>query len=215
MRRIMKFPAPALAAGLAWMAGVAGAADQPGAISARRFAPLPAPLSVRVEIGDDTRENVAVRDAVVRALASRGVRVTRGADAGVVLWLDSEVRRNVAAPARGGDFSRDADTPGSREDPGRRFGAEDNRDSVANLFSTGRDAVVTGRRSAPATDYGRGLRYVVNAAANDTATGRRVWQGHVRWDGTSTDAAATLAQLAPRLVPHLGSSLAETAFDLD
>ncbi len=203
-----------LAAGLILAAAVA-VGGEPGAMSARRFAPLPEPLSVRVEIGDDTRENVAARDAVVRALTARGVRVARGDDASLVLWLDGEIRRNVSAPARGGEFSRDAGPGTSRDDPTRRLGAEDGADSVANLLSTGRDAIVTGRRSTPSTDYDRALRYVVNATANDTATGRRVWQGHVRWDGSSGDPVATLARLAPRLVPHLGSSLGETAFDLD
>ena len=201
------------ASGLAWLASAGAATAADGAISARRFAPLPGSLVVRIDVRDDSRESTAIRDAVARALRERGVRVTTGADATLVLWLDAEVRRNVSGGGSRADFGGTTGMPVDREDPTRRFGAGDAEGST-NLLSTSRDAVVTGRRSS-APGYERALRYVVNAAANEVQGGRRVWQGHVRWDGTGDEPAALLARIAPRLVPHLGASLAETGFDLD
>jgi hypothetical protein len=200
-------------------AGPASAAD--GTVSSRRFAPLPDPLVVRVEAGDDGRASLAARDAFVAALRQRGVKLTSGSDATLVLRLDSEVRNNIRGGGGGGGRMSDGGSGMPAYDqPSTRLGAEDSGDRSTNLFSVGpgmrqqNDAII--RRDPRASqDYDRGLRYVVNVSGNETATGRFVWQGNVRWDGIAADDAAGLARIAPRLAPLLGTSLAATGFDLD
>jgi hypothetical protein len=215
---IRRAPAALLGTALLAAGGAASAAD--GSESARRFAPLPDPLVIRLETGDDNRASLAARDALAAALRRRGVRLTTGADATLVLRLDSEVRSNLRGPAPGGSMSDGGRGMPAYDDPASRFGAEDSGDRSTNLLSIGpggrqeNNAII--RRDRRTTqDYDRGLRYVVNASANELGTGRFVWQGHVQWDGIAADDSAGLARIAPRLAPLLGTSLAATGFDLD
>jgi hypothetical protein len=190
-------------------------------MSARRFAPLPEPLVVRLETGDNDRASLAVRDALAAALRERGVRLTAGGDATLVLRLDSEVRTNVAGGGGGsrGPGGGSAGLP-DYDNPSGRFGAEDSAGGSSNLLTfgpgmrQGNDAIIRRDPRAP-TNYERSLRYVVNANANEVGSGRFVWQGHVRWDGAEDDPSYILARIAPRLAPLLGTSLAATRFELD
>lgn len=179
----------------------------PGTMAARAFLAAPSPLAFAIEPGDNTDENVALAETLRKQAASRGMTV-QGNGSALVLRFDTEVR-TAQAPRR--SFSRDA---GSL-DPDPNTPTPPNADEqVTNMLSSGGGGVL-GTRSGSGANYARFLRYVINATLDDRSTGRRLWQGHVSYDTSSSDRTTTFVSLAPVLAEQIGKNVQERPFRLD
>jgi hypothetical protein len=179
----------------------------PGTMAARAFMAAPTPLAFAIEPGDNTDENMALAENLRKQAASRGMTVQRDGST-LVLRFDTEVRTGQA-PRR--SFSRDANSldpdPATPTPPGTG-------DQVTNMLSSSGGGVL-GSRGSSGADYARFLKYVVNATLDDRATGRRLWQGHVSYDSSSSDRTAMFVSLAPVLADQIGKNVQERSFRLD
>lgn len=191
------------------LAAAAQTADRaPGHVAARAFATTPAPLTMAIEPGDNTDENLALVARIAREAAAR--KMTVQPQASLVLRFDTEVRSNFRAPRQ--TFSREG---GRLSDPDIGTPAPpDADDQVANVLSSC-GAGVVGARKLPQTGYGSCLRYVINAMLDDRSTGRRLWQGHVSYDAAAPDRTAMFVALAPVLVDQIGKTVRQQSFRLD
>ncbi len=182
----------------------------PGRVSARSFATLPTPIAVVVAPTDNTDENEALARRFGEALAARGVHVV-AQGAPLVFYFDSEVRANVRGGGEGTDPGRAAI---ETEDPADRGLIKRDTPDPARSPGAGRDRLLGGRGGDQAY-YGRALRYVINATIDDARDGRRLWQGHVSYDGAETDRLGTLAAIVPFLVAEVGKTVQQRRFRLD
>lgn len=182
------------AGGLAALAGLllpmpAGAqGSAPGRITTRAFARLPSPLVVVVAPLDDSPENLRVRDEMRRVLRAAGHRVEER-EAPYRLGFATEVRPTVATQPRGPAAGETTDTLPDR--PWRP------------------------QPPAQSGSMARSLRYVINATLENTATGRRQWQGSARYDDAEPDRARVLVRLVQPLLAELGKTVAARRFTLD
>jgi hypothetical protein len=182
--------------------------DAPGHVAARVFAAAPAPLAFAIEPGDNTDENIALAESLGKEATARGIVIHRTGGA-LVLRFDTEVRTSEQISRR--SFSRE----GPRLDPDSPTPAPPGaRDEVANVLSSRGNAVIGGRPSG-GPDYGRLLRYVINATLDDRASGRRLWQGHISYDTSAPDRTQMFVALAPVLAEQIGKSVQEKPFRLD
>ncbi len=187
------------------LAGSAAAQDSsgkpPGRVVARSFVALPSPMVVAVETLDNTDENMALQRRFTAELARRGAK-TGGKEAPLAFVFATEVRRNVPSGSRA-DLSRESSSPPDGE--GER---------VTNLFSSTRESVLRNRPERP-VEYERALRYVINATIDDRRDGRRLWQGHISYDGAEGDRMTAFTAMVTRLVEQVGKNLQEGGFRLD
>lgn len=185
------------AAGTGW-SRVAFAQDaKPGRVTSRAFHPVVARTMIEVSPLDDRPENLAIATAL-RDELSRAGYLLGDATAPLRLSFDSEVR---AAP---GPVRQSPDQPAGR---GNAAGDEPNSPLPDRPVRRGSDGA--SRRPAPA------LRYVVNATLDDRATGKRLWQGNVRYDDAEGDRARVLVRLAVTLMAVFGKSEKGRSFALE
>lgn len=180
----------------------------PGHLATRVFAAAPTPLTLAIEPGENSDENMALAARIAQEAPARKIAVQPQAQ--LALRFDTEVRTNVRAARQ--TFSREG---GGLSDPDIAAPSPpDSRDQVANVASSC-GAGVVGAAPPRQTEYGRCLRYVINATLDDRASGRRLWQGHVSYDDAVPDRTAMFVALAPILVEHIGRSVPVRAFRLD
>lgn len=185
------------------------AQDQPGRLSARSFTPLPTPLVIDVEPDDNTDANIALAQRMAETLARSGIRVAPKTSP-LVLRFDSEVRENVSPERQ--RFDRESSTPRDDDLRGGASGPPDQRDEVANVFSSQGRGLMGPRRGE--RDYARALRYVINARIEGRGDGRRFWQGHLSYDTATTEGAALLEEMVPILLHEVGNTVQERRFAL-
>ncbi len=187
------------------IAGSAAAQDisgkPPGRVVARSFAALPTPIVVAVEVLDNTDENMALQRRFTDELARRGAKI-EGKEAPLAFVFATEVRRNVPAGSRP-DLSRESSSL-----------PDGDAERVTNLLSSTRESVLRSRPERP-VEYERALRYVINATIDDRRDGRRLWQGHISYDGAQSDRMAAFNAMVARLVEQVGKNLQESGFRLD
>jgi hypothetical protein len=200
-RRLILAGAALLATGVASRASAQSQqpAALPGRVSARRFLVIPPRQRIAVAPLDDRPENLRIAEALRRALERAGHVV---GETGAIwrLSFDSEVRPlagglpprpNPAAPA--GETTREVGPPDSLPD------------------RPVRPAPAPGRAGAPMAL----LRYVLNATLDENATGKRGWQGSVRYDAAEMDRARMLLRLVPPLMETFGRGQTARAFALE
>jgi hypothetical protein len=144
-----------------------------GRVTGRSFIKLPARQRIVVAPFDDRPENLRIAAAMSRHLERAG-HVVGPAGAAWRLSFDSEVR------------------PVAGEPPARPRAALPSTDG-SSAPETGAPVTLPDRPLRPAPIPGRGgapvaqLRYVINAVLEETATGKRAWQGSVRYDDAESD----------------------------
>jgi hypothetical protein len=191
------------------LGAVAQTSDRsPGQIIARAFETAPAPLAFAIEPGDNTDENMALAERIAKEAAKHGIGV-QPKRASLVLRFDTEVRAD--APQQP-SFSRQSSGLNGPDD--RTPNPPGARDEVGNIL-TSRGGGILDSRARPGSNSDRPLRYVINASLEDSATGRRLWQGHVRYDSNTPDRTAMFVALAPALVEQIGKTVQERSFRLD
>jgi len=173
---------------------------QPGRVTARSFKPVPSRITIEIAPLDNRPENLRIAAALRQQLGRAGhVVVTAGAP--WRLSFESEVR-----PLSSGETSRpqlpEAETA-------RRFD-DDTRLPAEIPDRPLRRAPIPG-----ASTGGPKLRYVLNATLDEAATGRRAWQGNVRYDDVESDRARTLLRLVDPLVSVFGRNQTGRSFALE
>lgn len=186
-------------------------APMPGRVSARSFHPLPTPLVIRVEPWENTDDNMAIARKITETAAARGIKIA-GQDTPFALRFDSEVRPNASPPERD-TLSRDRGTPAAIDRERQPLGTPNPDNEVTNLLSSSRNSVLGRRRDE--ANYGRALRYVINATVDDLRDGKRLWQGNVSYDTAESDRAAVLAGMVPYLVEQIGKALQQRRFTME
>lgn len=204
--------AMALAAAiLAISPAIAQSDEHPGRLVTRAFVPLPAPLIAVIEPQDNTDEYVALARRFAEEIAKRGGKVdSTGARLG--FYFATEVRPNVRA-APPGPTSAPGEAAGSAAadaDPARSS-ALTPPPPATGAPAGGASRALSGRVEG-GRDYGRSLRYVINATIDDKRDGRRLWQGHISYDGAEPDRKAIFSALVPLLVVEIGKSVQERRF---
>ena len=198
-RHLIRAGTVLLAVGAASRALAQQATERPGRVSARSFLKIPPRQRVAIAPLDDRPENLRIAEAMRRSLERAGHTV---GDAGAVwrLSFDSEVRPLAGEPPSrprpalpAGEPARDTGPPPSLPD------------------RPVRPAPIPGRTGAPVAR----LRYVVNATLDENATGKRAWQGTVRYDDAELDRGRMLLRLVPPLMETFGRSQQARAFALE
>ncbi|MFM8679415.1 MAG: hypothetical protein ACKOGH_07355 [Alphaproteobacteria bacterium] len=199
-RRLFVASALPLLAGIALRGEDATAQQpQPGRVTARSFDPVAAGATIEISPLDDRRENQRLAAELGRRLAAAGYRIG-GADAPLRLSFDSEVR-----PVGGGQSQR---RDGGGRGAGTLPGSEDEPTPTPDRpWRRGQDQ--------GAGQQGGGLRYVINAQLEERTTGKRVWQGSVRYDDVEGDRTRLLLRLVPRLVGVFGRTERGRGFALE
>ena len=184
--------------------------ELPGRMVTRGFAPLPSPLTAVVEPQDDTDENVALARRFAEEIAKRGGKADN-AGAPLSFYFATEVRANVrAAPPRPTPApSEAAGSAAADADPARSSGLAP-PPPATGAPAGGGARVLSGRPEG--RDYGRSLRYVINATIDDKRDGKRLWQGHISYDGAEPDRKAIFSALVPLLVVEIGKTIQERRF---
>ncbi len=176
-------------------------------LSARDYVPLPAGAAVTVVALDDTDRNLRIKEVIEGALRTRGYTVADDAP----LILEFEVREVVGSSVaeEGGGIVQ------FRSRIGGRFGGDEQRVRVS-VFSTSRDSLLTGRRSARRDD-GRPRttrRLHIDMVVNRAEGRQRLWEGRAAADLGRGDVLVTARALAPRLVDALGETAGPRFFSV-
>lgn len=199
-RRHLLVAAPCLAAASALPGHLALAQEtKPGRVTGRAFHPLAPRAMIEVSPLDDRDENLriaaALREALLRAGYALGDATTP-----LRLSFDSEVRpvpgavRPPATPAPTGSDDAMSGERGTSPIPDRRV-------------PRASDNVPRGKPPL--------LRYVLNATIDDRTTGKRIWQGNVRYDDAESDRTQTLVRLVPPLMTAFGQTQKGRNFALE
>lgn len=194
-------------------AAIAQSVEHPGRLVTRAFAPLPASLAAVIEPQDDTDENMALARRFAEEVAKRGGRIG-GSDTRLSLFFATEVRPNVRA-APPGPTRAPSEAVGSAAadaDPARSSALVPPPPTSGTPADGGARAL-SGRTEG--RDYGRALRYVINATIDDKKDGKRLWQGHISYDGAEPDRKAIFSALVPLLVAEIGKTVQERRFAFD
>jgi hypothetical protein len=199
-RRNLLIAAPFLAVASALPSALALAQDsKPGRVTGRAFHPLPQRAMIEVSPLDDRDENLRIAAALREALL-RGGYALGDASTPLRLSFDSEVRPlsgPVRAPGTPAPTGSDDVVPGDRGTspiPERRI-------------QRGSDNVPRGKTPL--------LRYVLNATIDDRTTGKRMWQGNVRYDDAESDRTQMLMRLVPPLMTAFGQTQKGRSFALE
>lgn len=202
-----------VAALLAVSPAMAQTGEHPGRLVTRAFAPLPTPLTAAIEPQDNTDENVALARRFADEVAKRGGKLD-GVDARLGFYFATEVRPNVRAAPPGPTRapSEAAGSAAADADPARSS-ALTPPPPATGIPSGGASRALAGR--AEGRDYGRALRYVINVTIDDKRDGRRLWQGHISYDGAEPDRNAIFSALVPLLVVEIGKTNQERRFTFD
>jgi hypothetical protein len=172
-----------------------------GRVTGRSFTKLPPRQTIIVSPLDDRPENLRIAAAISRQLERAG-HVAVASDAAWRLSFDSEVRPVAGQP------------------PARPRAALPSTDG-RSAPETGAPASLPDRPLRPAPVPGRGgapvaqLRYVINAVLEETATGKRAWQGSVRYDDAESDRARMLLRLVEPMMEAFARNQTARAFSLE
>jgi len=189
-----------IAAAILLLSASAGRAETDGVVFAVACGEVPRPLGVEIALEDDSRESLALRDALEALLAKQGVR--SGPESGVRLTLETALMRE-GERRKGfdmGEFRR-----GNQSDQRTQF--------RVNLWSSSADSLITGRRQqieAGAIDEIR-----VAITLNDKASGRCLWQGEALYDLKGADPWPVAERLLPRLIERFGRGADRDPIRLD
>jgi hypothetical protein len=169
----------------------------PGRLNAQAYRDVPAESSVRVRPYDDTRDSRRIQQAIERAVEHKGRKVDNRAG---VLSLNFET--GVQQIGRTGPPPSLGSIQADRDDARVRL----------NLYSSGEDSLVTGRRSEGG---GSGSVQFSLTLSLDDARGTRLWQGTATLLGTPNDEASAYAAMARALVEEFGKTARQKPFRID
>lgn len=174
---------------------------RPGRVSSRNFVRLPPRQRIALAPLDDRPENLRIATAIGQQLERAG-HVVGAAGAAWRLSFDSEVRPlageapprpRPALPSSEGSSAPETGAPPSLPD------------------RPVRPAPIPGRGGAPVAR----LRYVINATLDEMATGKRAWQGSVRYDDAESDRTRLLLRLVEPLMGTFARNQTVRAFSLE
>lgn len=190
----------ACAALLPWR--VAAQSDpRPGRVSSRNFTRLPPRQKIAVSPLDDRSENIRIAAAITQQLERAG-HVVGTTGAAWRLSFDSEVRPLAGEPQPRPRAAQPSGEGGSQPETGAPPALPDR---------PVRAPAIPSRAGAPVAR----LRYVINATLDDAATGKRAWQGFVRYDDAESDRTRLLLRLVEPLMGTFGRNQMVRAFSLE
>lgn len=174
---------------------------RPGRVSSRSFAKLPPRQKIAVSPFDDRPENLRIAAAITQQLERAG-HVVGTAGAVWRLSFDSEVRPVAGEPPPRPRPAQPSNEGGSAPETGAPPALPDR---------PVRPPAIPGRAGAPVAQ----LRYVINAVLDENATGKRAWQGFVRYDDAESDRTRMLLRLVDPLMSAFARNQAARAFSLE
>ncbi|MBL8805501.1 MAG: hypothetical protein JNN22_01540 [Rhodospirillales bacterium] len=176
-----------------------GAADAkaPGRLNAQAYRDVPAEGSIRVRPYDDTRDSRRIQQAIERAVEHKGRKVDSRAG---VFALNFET--GIQQIGRTGPPPGLGSIQADRDDARIRL----------NLYSTGEDNLVTGRRSEGG---GSGSVQFSLTLSLDDARGTRLWQGTATLLGTPNDEISAYGAMARALIDEFGKTARQKPFRID
>jgi hypothetical protein len=189
----------AVAFGLAASARAADNAPPPrGYMTAFACETLARPLQLRVEVADNTAQNMRLKDLLVARLTRNGARIVESSPQ--VLSLDVAIEREATR-------NRSADMIDVR------VGNKNPDDSVdrdfarvrMNIWSSTRDSLLTGRQSSVEQQGFDVLQ--LRASVHSRSDGRCLWQGEIVEDLRGDDAYQSAAKLIPDLADAIGQAV--------
>ncbi len=169
----------------------------PGRLNAQIYREVPADGTVRVRPLDDTRDSRRIKQAIERALERKGRRID---DRAGTLSLNFET--GVQQVGRTGPPPSLGSIQADRDDARVRL----------NLYSTGEDSLVTGRRSEGG---GSGSVQFTLTLSLEDARGTRLWQGTATLLGTPNDEISAYGSMARALVEEFGHTARQKPFRID
>jgi hypothetical protein len=175
-------------AALAALAAAPAAAQTPPEVVAAAYRDLPAGLTVRLELLDDSELNLQVRDLIAGQLAADGHTVAETAP--FVLQIETQTASEAADDPSLGSFQ-----------------ATDRSAEIRmNLWSSSEDSLLQGRQDK----VGAEARYRISLGLYDSRDGRYYWRGAASTTLDQGDAAAASRDLVPALLAHFGETARDT-----
>jgi hypothetical protein len=169
----------------------------PGRLNAQAYRDVPADGTVRVRPLDDTRDSRRIKQAIERAVERKGRRID---DAGGILSINFET--GVQQIGRTGPPPSMGSIQADRDDARVRL----------NLYSSGEDSLITGRRSEGG---GSGSVQFSLTLSLEDARGARLWQGTATLLGTPNDEIAAYGSMARALIEEFGKTARQKPFRID
>lgn len=193
---VLAFAVAAVLAGPAL--GADDAPPQPrGYLTAFACDTLSSPLQLRVEVMDNTSQNLKLKDILVQRLEKNGATIVDSSPQ--VLSLEVAVARQ-ATRNRPGDMV-DVRVGGERPEEG----TSDYARVRMNIWSSTRDSLLTGRQPGVEEEGFDTLR--LRASLNSRSDGRCLWQGEIVENLDGEDAYGAAAKLIPRLADAVGQAV--------
>ena len=204
-RSIRQWPGRTLlSAGLA--AALAGAASAQlvdtieGRLAAQALQQIAAEDGVVVDMLDDTDANIELQRALVEALSASGRAAVAAPEESGAIVLEFAASEIIGTTGRAGALGE------IRVDT-----VHDLVEMRMNLWSSTRDALITGRGGADL----RSTRLLqLDLVARRRIDGRVVWHARAYCEGRGGDATLLFARMAPVLVGHFGETSGVVAFTL-
>jgi hypothetical protein len=158
---------------------------------------LTTPLQLRVEVADNTTQNLKLKDILVQRLEKNGASVVDSSPQ--VLSLEVAIRRQ-ATRTKPGDM---IDVRVGGEQP--EAGTSDYARVRMNIWSTTRDSLLTGRQ--PSVEEEGFDTIGLRASLNSRTDGRCLWQGEIVENLDGEDAYTAAAKIIPGLADAVGHAV--------
>jgi len=170
-------------------------------LNAVSYADIPAGHTVSVETFDDSEDNMALKDRFIAALQAKGYTVADKAP----LIFSFEITDSTGAWTGGGP-NRLIELRNNENHTGTN--APDVR---VNIFDSKRGGLLNPKRDKGITEVAPS-EYRIDAAVEERASGRRLWEG---WTaaavGAADDPALHQAMVSP-LIDNIGKSVREKSY---